>query len=137
MKPGLRVIIPGLSVVGLISGYAGNRLFATSGSSPDSAPPALPGAPGSVETSAAQTSRDSPRRSANAAAEFSAAPSSLRSSDTVEFLMAVTDDSLYGRLALWLIDAGEPETAALFDHYRQRQERENGINDLLFPLPPT
>jgi len=132
MKPGLRVVLPGLCVVGLISGYAGNRLFAPPGLSPGSAPPPLPAAPGSIETSAAQIARDSPRRRASAIAELTAAPSSLRSSDTLESLMAVTDDSLYGRLALWLIDAGEPEIAAFFDHYRQRQERENGINDLIF-----
>jgi hypothetical protein len=58
--------------------------------------------------------------------------SSLHSSDTLETITALDDASLYGRLALWMMDASERDIAAYWQNYHQRKNRSNDINDLIF-----
>lgn len=59
-------------------------------------------------------------------------PSSLKSTDTLETLVALDDKSLYARLALWMVDASEQDIAAYWQSYRQKTNRDNDINDLIF-----
>jgi hypothetical protein len=68
----------------------------------------------------------------DAKAKSGATKSSLRSSDTLETIAALDDASLYGRLALWMVDASERDIAAYWQSYRQRKNRSNDINDLIF-----
>ncbi len=133
MKPSQQLIISGLCVAGLISGYAGNRLFISSDFNP--ARPATTAATVPVpdaSTISGATRESRRQRGGCAAAESTAPPSTLRSFDTLESLISITDDSLYSRLALWMIDAGEPEISAFHAHYRQRGSSKNEITDLIF-----
>jgi hypothetical protein len=82
-----------------------------------------------------------PRSRGGAAAEISPATSAvlksigqstIRSSDTLESVKALEGKDLYARLALWMVDASEPEIAAYWHHYRQQEKRQNEITDLIF-----
>lgn len=85
---------------------------------------------------AAELSRG-PQENTNAATnhrrpQVKPAPSTLRSTDTLETLTALDDKSLYARLALWMVDASEQDIAAYWQSYRQKKDRDNDINDLIF-----
>jgi hypothetical protein len=60
------------------------------------------------------------------------AVSQAHSTDTLESLMAVTDWTLYGRLALWLLDADEAAHAAYWKFYSAREPRDPAIVRLVF-----
>ncbi len=55
-----------------------------------------------------------------------------RSSETLDSILAADGEGLYGRLALWMLDASEEEIEAYWIHYRQQPIRANEINDLIF-----
>jgi hypothetical protein len=110
----------------LASGYVGHRL--------------VPGKP--------VTSQDSKVFSASADAESSSssgsnpgAPTATAartktgepvSTDTLESVMAIEGDPSFKRLAAWMMQASEPEIAAYWQFYRQKKDRSNEINDLIF-----
>jgi hypothetical protein len=78
------------------------------------------------------TTENASGQQSDAKAKSGATKSSLRSSDTLETITALDDASLYGRLALWMIDASERDIAAYWQSYRHRKNRSNDINDLIF-----
>jgi hypothetical protein len=55
---------------------------------------------------------------------------SLPSTETLESLLAPDDSNLYARLAVWLLDASEPNIAAIWASY-QDAKRNDGITDLI------
>lgn len=57
-------------------------------------------------------------------------PSTLRSADTLEDLKQLDDRELYGRLALWMMDASEAEIADFWNSYKGRENLSNDIIDL-------
>lgn len=61
-----------------------------------------------------------------------AATASTRSGDSLETILKIDPVAEYGRLALWMLDAGPDDIAAYWDHYRARPNRSNDINDLIF-----
>lgn len=92
--------------------------------------------PPDASAPAAETSRTA-RENTNTApitgrSQSKPAPSTLRSTDTLETLAALDDKSLYARLALWMVDASEQDIAAYWQSYRQKKDRDNDINDLIF-----
>lgn len=58
--------------------------------------------------------------------------SGIRSADTLETLAGLEGDSLYTRLALWLMDASEQDIAAYWETVRGKKDRPNDITDLVF-----
>lgn len=61
-----------------------------------------------------------------------AKPGGPLSTDTLESVMAIEGDPSYQRLAAWMMQASEPEIAAYWQFYRQKKNRSNDINDLIF-----
>ena len=55
-----------------------------------------------------------------------------RSTDDLETILQIDPVAEYGRLALWMVDATEPEIAAYWQDYRRRENRSNDITDLIF-----
>ena len=56
----------------------------------------------------------------------------IRSAETLASLMAVSDWTLYGRLALWLLDAGEADIVAYWEYYRQLKPPDAAVIRLIF-----
>lgn len=56
----------------------------------------------------------------------------IRSSETVESLMAEADGPSYSKLAQWMTDASEEDIAVFWKGYGGRQKRINDIIDLVF-----
>jgi hypothetical protein len=104
-------IIPMLCGAGLLCGYLSGRLAKSPGS------PARPAA----------ASR--PVRAPDVTA---ALPSPRHSQDSAETLLTLDDPALYGRLALWLLDAAEPDISAFWQNYRQRKAPDSKIIHLVF-----
>ncbi len=102
-----------LCVAGLVCGYLGGRLAKFSSS------PARP-------TVAA---KPVPARAPDATA---ALPAALHSQDSAETLLTLDEPTLYGCLALWLLDTGEPEISAFWQNYRQRKTPDHKITHLIF-----
>lgn len=125
MKKSTAILLPALCAAGLLSGFAARRL---ANRPPDSAPgrdaagPAAGDAAGKISAAPAATGiqpgqAESPPR---------------HSTDTLETLVALDDGTLYGRLALWLMDASEQDFAAYWESYRGKQNRGNDIAKLVF-----
>jgi hypothetical protein len=115
------ILVCGLCFAGFLFGFAGNRVFENLVLEP--ADPRV------------DRNEKSVRSTENAANRNPAPPSrisTLRSADTLETIIGIQDDSLYPKLALWLIDASEPEIAAFWQAYKQRPDRTNEITELLF-----
>ena len=128
MKTHQILLISGICGVGFLCGFAGRRASAS-----NDAAPALPKQP--VQTKATRSSfRDGADSKADAKTKSTvkAKASTLRSSDTLESLLALDDASLYSRLALWMMDAGKEDIEGFWQAYRQRKSRANDINDLVF-----
>lgn len=126
MNTGRLLLITGLCAAGFLAGFAGKRL-----SGPQ---PSAVYAP--VETGPVRT-RSAARDGADPASgsKMTAAPakvSGIRSADTLETLAGLEGDSLYTRLALWLMDAGEQDIAAYWETVRGKKDRSNDITDLVF-----
>lgn len=122
MKDIRAFLLLGLGALGLLCGYAGNRLLNGRTS------PASLSAP-------AQTARASGSAvdSADARQPKSMLPpvAKIRSTDTLESLATADAESLYGRLAAWLMDASEPEIAEYWASVKDKP-RTNDITDLIF-----
>jgi hypothetical protein len=54
------------------------------------------------------------------------------STDTVETLAALDDSHLYARLALWLVDASEPDIVAFWRFYSKKHDCSQEITHLIF-----
>ncbi len=98
-----------ICAVGLVGGYLGGR-FAKS--------PIKSARPAAA------------RQSVPARAPDAAAP--LHSQDSAETLLVLDDPALYGRLALWLLDASETDISAFWQNYRQRKSPNYKITLLIF-----
>jgi hypothetical protein len=118
-------LITGLCAAGFISGFAGKRLT-DGGTAPVS--PNKPVSRSERRGAADGAVSDADSRSKPVKAKLS----TLRSTDTLETIIALDDASLYSRLALWMMDASEKDIAAYWQHYRQKKVRANEINDLIF-----
>jgi hypothetical protein len=94
------------------------------------APPAPPAESGGIP---AETPRNRPHQPAATASPAALAEvANLRSTDTPDDLMALGDRELYGRLALWLLDATTADLAGFWTAYQAKQEPEIWVADLLF-----
>jgi hypothetical protein len=69
-----------------------------------------------------------------AAAPAAASPAlpHARSTEPLESLLAITDWTLYARLALWSLDASEADLATFWKSYRQRKPQDPAILELVF-----
>lgn len=120
------LLLLGLSAAGLATGYVAKRLAgpaatvlaASDASSPD-------GASDKRGTAASASP-------ATAAVLKSVRQSTIRSTDTLETAKTLEGPDAYHRLALWMVDATEPEIAAYWQHYRQQKNRSNDVTDLIF-----
>ncbi|MCU0749158.1 MAG: hypothetical protein MUF13_06380 [Akkermansiaceae bacterium] len=125
MKPKHILLIAAVSATGFLCGIGAKRM--THGDPEISATdPAGP-----RQTRSSRLSTDDPQSQGNPVA---VAPrlSKLRSDDTLETLAALDAESLYPRLALWMIDASEADIAAYWESVRGQKDRPNDITDLVF-----
>ncbi len=117
-------LILGLCTAGLVSGYVAKSVSTRTGA-PQAENAAVAGRAGP----------STPRDPSSADPHGKAAAGSVstkRSTDTLESLAALDGDALYARLALWLIDASEPEIAAYWTAVSDKPGRANDITDLIF-----
>ena len=111
--------------IGAIGWAAGGGLHRWLGPAP-SAPPAAAG----VERAATTTRPDPAEAAATRAALDEVAK--LKSTDTLDDLLAVGDRELYGRLALWVLDASTADLARFWAAYQAKRQPEMWVADLLF-----
>jgi hypothetical protein len=127
MKVKRVILVGGLCTAGFLCGFAGNRI-----SSNKPGEVSVADADGPRNTRSPAVGADHPAtgtRSRTAGAKLSA----LSSTDTLESITALdASDSLYSRLALWLIDASDEDIASYWQSYRQKKDRANAITDLIF-----
>lgn len=111
------LILGGLCAAGTLGGY-GIRRFASGGTS---------------SSVAAESSAKSKPPGTHSVAEISTLPGipHRKSEDTVETLLAADPQSLYARLAAWIIDATEEEIAAYWNGYKDGK-RTSDITELVF-----
>ena len=117
MNPSHFLILGGLCAAGTLGGY-GIRRFASGGTS---------------SSVAAESSAKSKPPGTRSVAEISTLPGipHRKSEDTVETLLAADPQSLYARLAAWIIDATEEEIAAYWNGYKDGK-RTSDITELVF-----
>ncbi len=115
------ILVCGLCFTGFLFGFTGNRVFEN-----------LVPEPADPRVDRNEKSVRSTRNAENRNPELPSGISTLRSADTLETIIGIQDDSLYPKLALWLIDASEPEIAAFWQNYKQRPSRTDEINELIF-----
>ncbi len=120
-------LIFGLCAVGFLTGFVSKRLTASSHATESG--PAIVKRSSSRENAGAADDASVP--SAGKAKPAAAKLSNLHSTDTLETLAALDADSLYARLALWMMDASEPEIAAYWATVKDK-DRKNEITDLIF-----
>lgn len=110
----------GLGTAGLLCGYAGNRLLGRRAVS-EAQPTATAERPvrGDAARIATQPGAGLPK------------PARILSTDTLESLATADAESLYGRLAAWLMEASEPDIAAYWASVKDKP-RTNDITDLVF-----
>ncbi len=128
MKKSTFPLVLGLGAAGFLAGFAGKRLItsppaSTVGEVARNSPANRDNAGDSTESSLAPAAKGTKAQPAK--------PSTLRSSDTLESLAALDNDSLYSRLALWMMDASEEEIAAYWATAKDK-DRSNDITDLIF-----
>lgn len=116
-----------LGAAGLLTGYAGHRLSPAPEGAESAAGPAVSSRSLAPAASSGQAS-DSRQRARGGKIELPG----IRSADTLESLKALPPEELYGRLALWMVDASEADVAAFWEHYKTVGNRVNEINDLIF-----
>ena len=126
MKASSYFLLLGLGAAGLLTGYAGNRLTQRS-----SAPEPENVMPGKASDS---HKADATGQYASPASRTKTAKSktSIHSTDTLESIIALEGESLYGRLALWLMDASEQDIATYWESYSKKNNLSNDITDLVF-----
>lgn len=110
----------GLCAAGLLCGYAANRL--SGGHSVAVSPPTAGGKRPIGPSGAAAP--------AGTGVDLTKLPR-VRSTDTLESLATADAESLYGRLAAWLMDASEPEIAAYWASVKGKP-RTNDVTDRVF-----
>jgi hypothetical protein len=120
------LLLLGLSAAGLASGYVAKRVAGPASpavvASDGASPAGTPDKRGTTATASPAT----------AAVLKSISQSTIRSTDTLEIAKTLEGPDAYHRLALWMVDASEPEIAAYWQHYRQQKSRSNEITDLIF-----
>ena len=82
---------------------------------------------GADDRAVAPVAEDCPERSLPSARPGTRTISRAHSTETLASLMAVTDWTLYGRLALWLLDASEADVAAYWKFYSKLEPRDSAI----------
>jgi hypothetical protein len=127
MKLNRIFLVAGLCAAGFLCGFAGKRLSGDG----------QPAAPDKTADQGPARTRSTSRDGADTAAgtKVKAAPvkpSTLRSTDTLETLAELNAESLYSRLALWMMDASEQDIAAYWETVREKKDRTNDITDLVF-----
>jgi hypothetical protein len=86
----------------------------------------------------ANTPTPTPTRTTTRSADATPAPThadlsqSLRSTDTVDTLIALSKDDLYERLALWLVDASVEDMAAYWQATKNAEDIRYMVRDLVF-----
>lgn len=125
MKPKPILLIAAISCTGFLCGMAAKRM--TDGDSEKT----IKEASGPRKTRSSRSSTDDLQNPANPVATTPKI-SKLRSEDTLETLAALDADSLYSRLALWMMDASEQDIAAYWESVRGQKDRPNDITDLVF-----
>ena len=118
-------LILGLCAVGLLSGFVGKRLTRSGTASA----PAQQVSPQEKTVGSDENSSAAPTVSSR---PITAKKSSLHSTDTLETLATLDNDSLYSRLALWMMDASEQDIAAYWATAKDKKNRPNEITDLIF-----
>lgn len=116
----------------LLAGLLGFFATYTLHRPPKEAPAAAPSTPASPVRHSRPVPADSSTAGRSATAGLSASSPNLKSNDTADSLLALGDHDLYGRLALWLLDAPADEMAAFWENYRSRPGRDSWVTDLLF-----
>ena len=131
MNKSSSLLLAGACAAGLVTGIAGKRLFPGSAAAESGGVEARAVAADSDDAQVAgedfqDFSRDGKKPGKNA--------EQPRSIDTVESLLAISDGTLYQRLALWLMDATEEEIAEFWQVYQKEDasQRSRDINDLVF-----
>lgn len=127
MFPKSLILTAGVWALGLGLGFAVKRALLET----PNAPPASRVVREEAAAPPRSTSRPaSPRTGRGRAAELLAAAAGMRSNDTLESILEITDyDEEYGRLALWMAEAG---AADIESFWRQKSEVSNDIKDLIF-----
>ena len=115
--------IPGVCVLGLLCGLGAKRL--TSG--PQHTAPTRMEAPAS--TSAGTSAKSGQSRDGRTGIQV--AKSTLRSADTLGSVIELGADISYQRLSLWLLDANKDDIAAYWSQYRERENQERDVTDLI------
>lgn len=119
-------LLLGFCAAGLLTGLGATKLF-----------PAATNPPEQGENVSGKSSKSSARgrsgtpSSKPGAGKVRAASSSLRSSDSLQDIIKLDDQVLYGRLALWLIDASPDDIAAYWNHHKARDTKKRDITDLV------
>lgn len=116
------ILLLGLCLVGFLGGFGAKR-FAGRDASPAHEPQR-------GEAGSKAIGRDDAASAGGP--EKANAESRLRSTDSLADLLALEDGDLYGRLALWLLDASEDEMAAFWEDYSQRSGFVGEIAELIF-----
>lgn len=111
-----------IGIIGWATGGGLHRWLNTRSSSP---PPAA-----GVERTAAAIRPDPAEAAATRAALDEVA--NLKSTDTLDDLLALGDRELYGRLALWLLDATTADLARFWTAYQAKRQPDTWVADLLF-----
>jgi hypothetical protein len=114
-------LLVGLLGIGFVVGHVLKRQTAT------------PFPPRVQDSHAAQDRpRNSPSPTSAATDKVPPVPLDLRSSDTLEDLLALGPDDLYERLALWLVDASTDDMAAYWNATKALTDVPSKLRDLLF-----
>ncbi len=129
MKKSIFPLIFGLSAVGFLSGFVGKRLTHGSLATPSGA--AAGQKTGTRETAGGADAENTSTPSTKGK-PVAAKTSNFHSTDTLETLATLDNDSLYSRLALWMMDASEQDIAAYWATAKDKKDRPNEITDLVF-----
>ena len=111
-----RLMLPMLAASAVALGFGGRCLWRS----------------GADDRAVAPVAEDRPERSLPSAPTGTGTVSRVHSIETLASLMAVTDGTLYGRLALWLLDASEADVAAYWKFYGKLEPHEFAIVRLVF-----
>lgn len=114
------LLLAGLCAAGLASGIAAKRFTFRDPSTP------------LVEGSASDVGPAGAIRSGRTRDSKPVAIPHVRSTATVESLLAAEPAGLYSSLSAWLTDASESDIAAFWDGYKQKSGRSNDIVDVVF-----
>lgn len=121
MKNQLFPILAGVAGLGLLSGYLAGR--GTGDPEPESP---------TESTATTQSSRSiGTKRDRSGRDRSFVGNSKIRSSDTLETLLAAPEEGLYGRMALWLMDASPEDIATYWEKRKDKENQTHEIKDLV------